>query len=187
MTQVSYQGKRFKIQRATLDDVIGIGEAHLQAWIETYPNEEYGVDESWIKQEFGFLIKDGQNEQGNDNGIPFRKNVIKNLDDNTLYEVVKDASGTVQGFLHAHRNDEEVSLNAIYLTDELKGTGVAHKFMEHVLEFAGNLPITLQVVSYNQRAIKFYEKYAFVKGDIEADWFHGKVPLLNMRREKEKV
>ena len=183
MSQVSFQDRLYKIQKATLDDAIGIGEAHLQSWIETYPNEEYDVNEEWIKDEFGFLIKDGQNEQGNDNGIAFRKNVIKNLDENSLYEVVKDEAGKVQGFMHAHRTNKSVSLNAVYLTDSLKGTGVAHKLMEHVLEFAGNLPIELQTATYNNRAIKFYEKYGFVIGETEPDWFHGKVPILNMKRE----
>ena len=183
MSQVSYQNRRFEIQRATLDDVTGIGEVHLQAWIETYPNEEYGVDEDWIKSEFNFLVLDGQNEQGRDNGIPFRTKVINNLNEDTLYEVVKDENGKVQGFMHVDRTDDIVNLNAIYLTNSLKGTGVAHKLMEHADVFTGNLPMKLQVVAYNDRAIKFYEKYGFKKAGMEADRFHGKMPVLNMKRE----
>lgn len=183
MSEVLYQDRRFEIQSATLDDVIGIGQAHLQSWLETYPNEEYEVDEDWIRGEFGFLVQDGQNEEGRDNGIPFRTKVIENLDSNVLYEVVKDENGVVQGFMHIDRTDDVVNLNAIYLTDTLKGTGVAHKLMEQVLTFAGNLPIKLQVVAYNERAIKFYEKHGFVRGEVEEVLFHDKIPVLNMKRE----
>jgi ribosomal protein S18 acetylase RimI-like enzyme len=183
MSEVSYQDRHFEIRTATLDDVIGIGEAHLQAWIETYPNVEYGVDVDWIKNEFSFLVRDGQDNEGNDNGIPFRKKVIENLDENTLYEVVKDEEGIVQGFMHADRTDREVHLNAIYLTDTLKGAGVAHELMERTLEFAGNLPVVLQVIAYNERAIRFYEKYGFIRGETEEELFRGKMPVLNMKRE----
>lgn len=183
MSEVIYRDKRFEIQPATLDDVVGIGEAHLQSWLETYPNEEYGVDEDWIKDEFNFLVQDGQNKEGRDNGIPFRTKVIENLDDNVLYEVVKDENGVVQGFMHADQADDVVNLNAIYLTNALKGTGVAHKLMEQAIAFAGNLPMKLQVVAYNERAIKFYERYGFVRGEPEKELFHGKMPVLNMRRE----
>lgn len=183
MTEVLFQDRRFEIHPATLDDVVGIGEAHLQSWLETYPNEEYEVDEDWIRDEFSFLVQDGQNKEGRDNGIPFRTKVIENIDDNTLYEVVKDENGIVQGFMHADRTDDVVNLNAIYLTNALKGTGVAHKLMEQAVTFAGNLPMKLQVAAYNERAIKFYEKYDFVRGEVEEALFHDKIPVLNMKRE----
>lgn len=183
MSEVLYQDRRFEIQPATLDDVVGIGRAHLQSWLETYPSEEYGVDEDWIRDEFSFLVQDGQNKEGRDNGIPFRTKVIENLGDSVLYEVVKDENGVVQGFMHTDRTDDAVNLNAIYLTNALKGAGVAHKLMQQAIAFAGNLPMKLQVVEYNERAIKFYEKYGFKRGEREEELFHDKIPLLNMRRE----
>lgn len=184
MSEGLHQDGKFEISPATLNDAVGIGEAHLQSWVETYPNEEYGVTEGWIKDEFSFLIKDGVAPNGRENGIPFRQKVIKELDPSTtLYDVVKDEDGVVQGFMHVDKKDEVVNLNAIYLTDALKGTGVAYKLMDQAVAFAGDLPMQLQVVAYNQRAINFYEKYGFKKGDTEKELFHGKMPVLNMRRE----
>ncbi len=172
----------YHIEPAGMDDIVGIGEAHLQSWLETYPNDEYGVTEDWIREEFAFLTKEGVGEKGEPNGIEFRKRIIEELDERSLYEVVKDEKGKVQGFLHAHRTPTRASLNAIYLTRELKGKGVAQKLVEHLLDFAGELPIELEVIAYNERAIKFYEKYGFVRGEIEEGWFHGKMPVLKMKR-----
>lgn len=183
MPEVMRQDNRLEISPATLDDVIGIGEAHLLSWLETYPNEDYGVTEGWIKEEFGYLVKSGVAANGHDNGIPFRRKVIEKLDSNTLYEVAKDEDGKIQGFMHVDKKDGIVNLNAIYLTNALKGTGVAYRLMDQAVAFAGNLPMELQVVAYNERAIKFYEKYGFKKGEIEKELFHGKMPVLNMKRE----
>lgn len=183
LTEALFQNHRFEIVSATLGDEVGIGEAHLQSWLETYPNEEYGVTEEWIKDELSFLVEDGVADNGHDNGVPFRRKLIEGLDSNKLYEVVKDENGKIQGFMYVERKDGVVGLNAIYLTNALKGTGVAYKLMDRVVDFADNLPIKLQVVAYNERAIKFYKKYGFKKGDIEKELFYGKMPVLNMRRE----
>lgn len=187
MSEVLYQDRAFNISRAVLDDVVGIGEAHLQSWLETYPNEEFGVTEDWIKEEFSYLVKDGVAPSGRDNGNTFRRKAIENLNDDTLYEVVKDEKGVVQGFMHVDKKDGVVNLNAIYLTNDLKGTGVAYKLMDQALGFAEELPIKLQVAAYNERAIKFYEKYGFKKGEVEEELFHGKIPIMNMSREAKKA
>lgn len=182
MSHEALNNNPYRIEPASMDDVVGVGEAHLQSWLETYPNQEYGVTEDWIKSEFGFLTKEGFKEDGEPNGIEFRKRTIEELDDRSLYEVVKDENGKVQGFLHAHRTPTRASLNAIYLTDELKGKGVAREFMDHLLQFADGLPVDLEVISYNERAIRFYEKYGFVRGEVGSKLFHGKMPVLAMRR-----
>lgn len=175
MTEHLEEKYKFEITSAQLGDAVGIGEAHLKSWLETYPNEALGVTEDWILQEFGFLTAE--------RGIKFREDVIKKLNNNVKYMVVKDEAGTVQGFLHASKNGVEAKLDAIYLTAPLKGTGVADELMKEVLRFTENLPINLQVAAYNERAIRFYERYGFVEGEQEAELFHGKIPILNMKRE----
>lgn len=174
MTEVIYHDRQYEIEPAQLQDAVGIGRAHLQSWLETYPNEEYGVTEEWIESELGFLA----NEQGD----KFRENVIQNLDDNTLYKVVKDENDEVQGFLHVDKNGTEARLNAIYLKKELKGSGVAQQLMKDTLEFVGDLDITLEVAAYNDRAIRFYENHGFVKGELVPELFHDKIPILQMKR-----
>jgi len=185
MSEVLFENRKFEIEPAAVDDVVGIGEAHLQSWLETYPNASYGVTEEWIRSELGFLVEDGQREDGRDNGIPYRKRLIEVNDPNALYEVVKDETGTVRGFLHVTRGPRQATLDAIYLTNSLKGAGVAAELMTHALNFTGDLPIRLQAVAYNERAIKFYEKYGFVRGELEQELYHGRMPVINMERLPE--
>jgi ribosomal protein S18 acetylase RimI-like enzyme len=187
MSEILNKDRQFEIQLATLDDVVGIGEAHLQSWLETYPNEEFDVTETWIRAEFGYLTEDGQTDSGRNNGIPFRRKLIESDDPDTIYEVVKDEGGQVQGFLHATKQGDHATLDAIYLTSELKGTGVASALMKCALGFLEGLPIRLQVIAYNERAIKFYEKHGFQRGKAEQELFHGKMPVLNMERKADEV
>ncbi len=185
MTEVLFNDKRFEIESATIDDAVGIGEAHLKSWLQTYPNDEYGVTEDWIRTEFNFLVKDGQTDSGRDNGNEFRRKLIEKNDPNTQYRVVKDEEGVIQGFMHVTKQNSEATIDAIYLTDNLKGTGVAHELMDEALDFVGSLPMHLQVVAYNERAIKFYEQYGFIRGDTDKELFHGKMPILNMHKPVE--
>lgn len=185
MSEVLFENRKFEIEPATVDDVVGIGEAHLKSWLETYPNASYDVTEEWIKSELGFLVEDGQREDGRDNGIPYRRRLIEMNDPNTIYEVVKDEDGVVQGFLHARRHQGSATLDAIYLMNSLKGTGVAAELMAHALEFIGDLPVRLQAVAYNERAIHFYEKYGFKRGELEPEFYHGRMPVINMERSAE--
>jgi len=175
------QQPKFVIETArTRQDNIGIGEAHLQSWIETYQNQNLGIDEAWIRKEFSFLVED--------RGIDFRAKQIEianRSESEILYRVVKDSDDKVQGFLHVSRRDDGVHLDAIYLTKKAQGKGVARELMNQAIEFAGGHSISLQVVAYNDHAISFYEKYGFDKGEIDKGLFHGRMPVLNMHRDGE--
>ncbi len=171
------QAESYDIKQAVLEDAIGIGEMHLQSWLETYPNKELAISKEWIRDEFGFLNQE--------RGIEFRRNTIKNLNKNVLYLVVKNKEGIIKGFLHASRDTKNVSMNAIYLLDELKGKGIAQKLMDRAITFSQSLPISLEVVAYNERAIRFYEKYGFKRIEISKELFHSKLPVLKMHKEKQ--
>src|SRR5664279_5174338 len=100
MVQEFEQTPKFTIETpSTRQDNIGIGEAQLQSWVETYQNQELGIDEAWIRSEVGFLVED--------RGVDFREKTIKEAnqaESNLLYRIAKDESGKVVGFLHATRD-----------------------------------------------------------------------------------
>jgi ribosomal protein S18 acetylase RimI-like enzyme len=171
---------QFTISRATEADAEAVGQAHLQSWLETYPNAELGIDEQWIRDQVGFLAE----TEGNH----FRRNSIRHArqpGSNTLYLVVRNEAAKIKGFLHVSRHKDYADFDAIYLTKEVQGTGVAHELMAAALKFAGELPMRLEVADYNQRAIKFYERYGFVRQpDPPKKHLHrDKIPIITMKRE----
>ncbi|MGI8636910.1 MAG: GNAT family N-acetyltransferase [Segetibacter sp.] len=172
------QPKRFIIEKAALEDVDPIGEAQLQSWRETYPNEELGITKEWIEEQVGFLTE----KAGNDFR---RKTIVEAMQPTspTLYLVVKDKNGSVYGFLHVTRKEVDACFDAIYLTKDVQGTGIAQELMQKALDFIGDLPIELEVASYNKRAIAFYESYDFKIIERKKEFHKGKIPLVAMMRE----
>jgi ribosomal protein S18 acetylase RimI-like enzyme len=173
----------FSILPAGEKDVKGIGQAHLASWLQTYPNEELGIDKPWILKEVGFLIE----KQGNDFRLKTVREARKPVS-NTLYMVVKNKKGHVCGFMHITRGEKKATFDAIYLTKEVQGTGIADELMRLCLEFVQGLPITLEVADYNARAIRYYERHGFSKNPRSKapKMFHDKIPIITMKRPADK-
>jgi ribosomal protein S18 acetylase RimI-like enzyme len=182
MTHITTE--EFTVSPATEADVEGIGEAQLESWVQTYPNAELGIDEEWIRDQVGFLAE----KRGND----FRRKTVQASQQpgsNQLYLVVKNQQNRVRGFLHITREVDHATFDAIYLTQEAQGIGIADELMGRALDFAGHLPMTVEVADYNDRAIRFYEKYGFEKqiGDAKKHLHRDKIPIMVMKRPaKEK-
>jgi ribosomal protein S18 acetylase RimI-like enzyme len=170
---------QFTISKAVEDDAEEIRQAQFESWLHTYPNEELGIDELWIREQF----KD--DEKRNE----FLRSLIRESlkpDSNKLYLVVKNPDGKPRGFLYVTRHADHAVFDAIYLTKDVQGTGVAHELMEHALDFAGHLPMKVDVADYNERAIHFYERYGFVKVPDSRRMHREKIPIIDLERPADK-
>lgn len=167
---------QFAIENATAADLDGIGEAHFQSLLETYADEAAGIDEAWIREHLKMY--------GEPNSEVRRKNLREAEADprSALYLTVKNPEGRIVGFLHGTRTAEQARLEALYLIEEARGSGVGDDLMQRQLEFAGDLPIRLEVLSYNDRAIRFYEKYGFQKVPGSEGFHNEKLPVFAMER-----
>jgi GNAT superfamily N-acetyltransferase len=158
-------------------DARAVGEVHLRAWLETYPCTELGIDEAWIEQNVSFV--------DTPEGTAFRAALFAEqrlAPEQLLYRVVVEG-GAIVGFLHAHvESDDTVTLDAIYLLDRVKGSGVADELMALLFEWAGRRCMHLDVASYNARAIRFYQRHGFALISGERLWLD-RVPIQAMRRD----
>ena len=169
--------QQLAIETATEADVSGIGRAHFQSMLETYPNPGAGVDEAWIHQNLAYTMSP--------QGDGFRRQTVHQAETDpghTLYLVVRNIQGQVVGFFHSTRSEHRAKIEAIYLTREARGTGTADELMRRGLEFAGDRPISLEVLDYNQRAIRLYERYGFAIVPDSLRLEKEKLPLITMQR-----
>lgn len=169
-----------KITVAFPSDVYGIRAVQKATWLATYPNEVLGITREDIVSRFA----DDETPQGKQR---MEERKARLLDPNTHTSVAKDGD-TVIGFCMAQREGKSGRLGAIYLLPEYQGLGLGRKLADVALEWLGARDIFVNVVSYNQKAILFYERCGFVKTgkvveDAVASLPSGKVlPEIEMMR-----
>jgi ribosomal protein S18 acetylase RimI-like enzyme len=165
----------FKIELPKVGDELGLAMAHIQAWKDAYIVPESGLTEESIDSQLAHLLED----------TTFRKNtIIESLEkpDDVLYRAVKNCNGNIVGFMHGSKHENFTELDAIYLINEAKGSGIGSKLMEEFLKWAdADKPCRLEVFSFNDSAISFYVRYGFEKTDKELPLFRG-MPIAEMIR-----
>jgi len=172
------KGPIFKIELPREGDEMELARMHIQAWKDAYVVPESGLTEEAIDKQLAHFLED----------TTYRKNtIIESLEnpDSSLYRVVKNSDGDIVGFLHGSKHEDFTELDAIYLLNEAKGTGVGGKLMKEFLNWADkSKPCRLEVFSFNDSAIGFYVRYGFEKTDTELPLFRG-LPVTEMIRPVE--
>ncbi|MFE7429725.1 MULTISPECIES: GNAT family N-acetyltransferase [unclassified Streptomyces] len=157
------------------NDAASLGPLLLKIWLQTYPNEAVGIDETWIRQHRG--------ASATAEGIAQWREFIgaaKQRPDLLFCRVVR-CKAEIVGFL-CGRRDEVVTLGPMYLLNEAQGQGVGGRMMSEFLTWAESSPIRLWVTEYNERAVRFYERYGF-KATGEREIWRGKLPNVRMTRD----
>jgi len=154
----SEQKPNFAITPAQPDDVEAIERMRYQSWLDTYPNEELGFTEEMVKERFASrLTPEGLAKT--------RQRYEDNLDNQDVLQLVaKDNSGQVVGAIIATNGARGREIGALYTDKSVHGTGVGGALMSQALNWLGDdEDVLLNVASYNERAIHFYEKFGFAK------------------------
>ncbi len=150
---------KLSIEPATPSDAEAICQIRDDAWLQTYPNEELGITEENIRL----------NAQGKDGvfvprRVAWLKGKLAEMDETWTAYVAK-IDGVVRGFVIASTDDNgRKFLNSIYIEPGYQAKGLGSQLMQKALEFLGNdADIYLEVTSYNDNAIRFYERLGFIK------------------------
>ncbi|MFE3456649.1 GNAT family N-acetyltransferase [Nocardiopsis aegyptia] len=162
------------IEHPCPDDAAALGPLQLRIWLQTYPCEEAGIDEAWIREHRG--------TSATAEGIARWRDFIEEVGrqpDLLFCRVVRSGRELV-GFLCGVR-EEAVTLGPMYLLNEAQGRGIGDLMMREFLTWAGNAPMRLWVTDYNERAIRFYQRYGF-RATGERELWRGKLPNIRMVR-----
>ena len=169
------------VQRATLDDVEGYRGVQSRGWIETYPNEEAGVPMEWVKRRAeGWMTPDAL--------LDSKNRVARILEDperQPLY-VAKDGD-TVVGMIHVTLLEGGQRLEALYVDKAYHGQGTAQQLVDQAFQdFDLTRPIVLEAVTYNDRAIRFYQKNGFEIVPGSEHLYKEMLPSITMIRQGDQ-
>lgn len=76
--------------------------------------------------------------------------------------IALDDQEEIIGTVSAQERQDQCELQALYVATELKGKGLGRVLYDRVLDFAGSMPIRLDVIAYMQETIDIYEHLGFV-------------------------
>jgi GNAT superfamily N-acetyltransferase len=137
------------------DDVFGIRRVQRLTWLDTYPNPALGITWDDIAARFA-----GDDTEEGRRRLEVRK---RRYADPHVHTWVATEDDDIVGFCTARREGDTNRIEAIYVLPSHQSCGIGRRLMERALTWLGDaLPIRLNVASYNEKAIRFYESLGFV-------------------------
>lgn len=142
--------------RATASDLPQIFQLQRVTWLDTYPNTEHTISIEDIQSKFENLRLE-EIKRWNSRYLTRINNV------NTFF-ILAFYDETVVGYCEANINSFEHRIFGIYVLPEYQKMGTGSGLILQALDWLGTKKaIYVNVASYNERAIKFYQKHGFKK------------------------
>ena len=152
------------ILRAEEEDAGAIPQIQKDGWLSTYVNEELGITEADILSK-NFDSEDRVNRW------------IEAINKPGTATFMAKEDGVPIGFCFVKEGEEYNQLGALYVLSTAQGKGVGTKLIQQALAYLGDeKPITLEVVSYNEKAISFYESFGFERAEEIKNPISGTLP-----------
>ncbi|MFP4539640.1 MAG: GNAT family N-acetyltransferase [Candidatus Paceibacterota bacterium] len=152
---IKKEGKnaKVKIDKADPGDVYEIANVFYRTWLNTYPNEEYGILVDDIEDRF-------QNAFSQEK-LNKRAEAIANSPDTQMMLVAR-AGDQVVGLIDVKKDLEKNELRAMYVLPEYQGLGLGKALWSKAKKhFDKDKDTVLSVALYNKAAINFYKKIGF--------------------------
>ncbi len=143
------------ISDQTPEEVEPVSELLRLTWLDTYPNEEFGITVEDIKAKQDSVTPEYKAQ------IEKRKANV-NTDPN-IHSWVAKYGEKIVGFCAASREKQD-RIWAIYVLPEYQGKKVGKTLFVNALEWIGEADkILINVASYNDKAINFYKSFGFTE------------------------
>ncbi len=148
------------ISQAVEEDAEQICAVHLITWLDTYPNDEYGITVEAILA-IGLDRKEKIEQR--------RKYLSEQNDINRTY--VARMNDKIVGMCVGTKYSNENKIQSLYILPEFQGRGIGKKLMSAIIDWFGpGKNIFLGVANYNLRAQEFYEHMGFKKTGIISEF-----------------
>ncbi|MBI5151353.1 MAG: GNAT family N-acetyltransferase [Candidatus Pacebacteria bacterium] len=138
------------------NDVYVIRNIRKLTWLVTYPNKKFGISKKDIENKFPddtTKIAKKKIEEGK-----------RQFLDPTIHTYVAKEKNIIIGFCGVKKEEKNNRIGAIYLLPKYQNKGIGRKLMKMAMHWLGNeRDIYVNVASYNEKAIRFYEKFGFVQ------------------------
>jgi RimJ/RimL family protein N-acetyltransferase len=154
-------------------DIEQVLDVHSRGWLNTYPSPEHGVALETVQE----MVQAKREAAEHQKSVQLYQRILK---DETCWLRVVRKDNIICGVAYADKGEPFQTLS-IYLDPELQGKGVADTLMMQAKQWLNDRTIEIEVVSYNQRAISFYERFGFKVIPDSTRIHRGYLPVITMR------
>ena len=171
--------ERPEVRLATVADAVEIARIHRESAVETYVNERLGI----TREDMLKYVGDA------DEARLRWENHLRAKDPTAHTAILKIGNRTV-GFCRVRRGSNIGHVEMLYLDPAYSGKGMGGEIFQEGLQWLGDdQPIELEVASYNDRAIRFYERFGFRRQGYARPTQvsgGGRIPLAVMVRDRQE-
>lgn len=170
------ENTELKIEKATPPDAERWCQIRKKCWLQIYPNREHNITREDI------LLKDFDSPEKIQ---MWRDSFVVPLNNATYYTA--KIGDEIVAICIAYGEQPVAEIGAIYVDLKYQHRGIGTKLMNHAMShFDPEKKVCLKVVTYNMRAIEFYEKLGFkITGPYDDP--HGVLPNGKSLPEMEMV
>ncbi len=173
------QTKNHSVRLATTVDAAAIAKIQHDSWLATYVNADAGI----AREDLAEYLKDVASRVER-----WRGKLAES--DASIRVFVLQSDDRVIGFCRVRRSEEYGHVEALYLDPAYSGKGLGGEVFQEALDWLGSeKPVELEVAAYNDRAIRFYERFGFRSHGAAKplDLHNGKeIPLTAMVRDRSE-
>ncbi len=171
---------KYEIREPTMEDVEAMLKLRTESWRRAYVNNDLGITTDWLHEETREWLADENIEKSR----TFLKEGL--LDQQKFYRVAFNSEKLV-GLMHLDTQHSATKrLLWMYVAEDAQGTGLADQLMQQALAWSADQPVELEVVSYNDRAIAFYQRHGFEEILGSSFLYKDKLPKMRMIRKGVK-
>ncbi len=153
--------KRLYVSRAAVEDAAAIMEIKRAAWLDAYPDAGHGVTTEDIQKK----MSDEVVRIGTEN---WQKGIANEANDPNRVTFVAHLEDDVVGFVAPSIENGRHMISGLYVHPDAQGHGIGSTLLQKGLDWHGaDQDVYLEVVSYNHRAISFYEDFGFQETGVE--------------------
>lgn len=159
MDEGSQDSHDIAIERAVPADARAIVVIRREAWLDAYPNPALGISKDDIRDRI-----EGEHGEFTRAAIQnWRKGLASEGDKNISF--VARQGGEVKGFVGYRVENDVCRISTMYVEPGAQGMGIGTRLMQRALGWNEGNDLYLEVVTYNQKAIDFYQNFGFKKTD----------------------
>jgi GNAT superfamily N-acetyltransferase len=148
--------QEISIAKAEPNDAEDLSRIKQCIWLNTYQNKEFGITAEDIFAK-DFLCKERISKRAEHMSVV----------DGINYTLVAKVGPQIVGYGRAFKSKKINEIVTLYVIPKRQGQGIGSALLKDLLRWLGDhKAVRLGVVLYNEKAIRFYEKFGFKAGNL---------------------